>query len=66
MKRRRRVKKFNSVMKNSLYIAFIAVIAVCAALIGKLVWINNQKGDEYAKKVLSQQAYSRYSASAST
>ena len=58
MGRRRRIKKFNSVMKNSLTFVFLGVILVCAVLIGRLVWINNYKGDEYAKKVLSQQAYS--------
>ena len=58
MKRRKRVKKFNSIMKNSLYAVFIGVIALCVVLTGRLVWINNNKGEEYGKKVLSQQAYS--------
>ncbi|MBR4343829.1 MAG: peptidoglycan glycosyltransferase [Lachnospiraceae bacterium] len=58
MRRKRRTKRFNVVMKNSLYVAFIVVILLCIALTGRLVWINNKKGNEYGKKVLSQQAYS--------
>ena len=58
MRRGRRVKKFNAVMKNSLYVVFIVVILLCVLLTGRLVWINNKKGNEYGKKVLSQQAYS--------
>lgn len=57
LRRRRREKKFNDVMKNSLFFVFAIVIGVCAYLIGRLVWLNNVNGDEYARKVLSQQAY---------
>ncbi|MCR5204387.1 MAG: peptidoglycan glycosyltransferase [Lachnospiraceae bacterium] len=57
-KRKRREKTFNGVMKNSLYFVFILLILACAFLIGRLVWLNNVNGDEYARKVLSQQAYS--------
>ena len=58
MKRRRRVRQFNGVMKNSLFVVFIGVILLCGFLTGRLVWINNVKGSEYGKRVLSQQAYS--------
>ena len=57
-KRRKKEKTFNGVMKNSLYGVFIMLILACAYLIGRLVWLNNVNGDEYARKVLSQQAYS--------
>ena len=58
IRRRKREKKFNDVMRNSLFFVFGGVILVCAYLIGRLVWLNNVNGDEYARKVLSQQAYS--------
>lgn len=58
IRRRKREKKFNDVMRNSLFFVFGVVIVVCAYLIGRLVWLNNVNGDEYARKVLSQQAYS--------
>jgi len=45
-------------MKNSLYFVFLIIIAICAGLTAKMVWINNVKGEDYAKKVLSQQAFS--------
>ena len=57
LRRRRKEKKFNDVMRNSLFFVFGVVILACAGLIGKLVWLNNVNGDEYARKVLSQQAY---------
>lgn len=55
--RAKREKTFNGVMKNSLYGVFLLLIIACAYLIGRLVWLNNVNGDEYARKVLSQQAY---------
>ncbi len=58
MKRRRRVRQFNGVMKNNLFGVFVFVILLCGFLTGRLVWINNVKGSEYGKRVLSQQAYS--------
>ena len=57
LRKRRKEKKFNDVMRNSLFFVFGVVILACAGLIGKLVWLNNVNGDEYARKVLSQQAY---------
>ena len=57
MKRRKRTRRFNDIMKNSLYLVFIVVILACVYLIGRMVYINNNNGDEYARKVLSQQAY---------
>ena len=56
MKRRKRTRRFNDIMKNSLYLVFIVVILACVYLIGRMVYINNNNGDEYARKVLSQQA----------
>ena len=52
IRRRKREKKFNDVMRNSLFFVFGGVILVCAYLIGRLVWLNNVNGDEYARKVL--------------
>ena len=57
MKRRKRTRRFNDIMKTGLYLVFIGVIAACVYLIGRMVYINNNNGDEYARKVLSQQAY---------
>ena len=57
MKRRKRTRRFTDIMKNSLYLVFIVVILACVYLIGRMVYINNNNGDEYARKVLSQQAY---------
>ena len=57
MKRRKRTRRFNDIMKTGLYLVFIVVIAACVYLIGRMVYINNNNGDEYARKVLSQQAY---------
>ena len=57
MARRKRTRRFNDIMKLSLYFVFLGIIAICVFLIGRMVWINNNNGDEYARKVLSQQAY---------
>ena len=58
--KRKGPRKFTVVMKNSLTFVFIVVIIAFVVLIGRLVYINNVKGDVYAKKVLSQQAYSSH------
>ena len=57
MAKRKRTRRFNDIMKLSLYFVFLGIIAICVFLIGRMVWINNNNGDEYARKVLSQQAY---------
>ena len=44
-------------MKNRLYIVFIFVILACVGLIVRLAYIYNNDGEEYSRKVLSQQAY---------
>ncbi|MBR4776918.1 MAG: peptidoglycan glycosyltransferase [Lachnospiraceae bacterium] len=57
MAKRKRTRRFNDIMKLSLYFVFLGIIGICVFLIGRMVWINNNNGDEYARKVLSQQAY---------
>ncbi len=56
-RRKERPVRFNDAMKNKLYIVFILVVLACVGLIVRLAVIYNDKGDEYSRKVLSQQAY---------
>jgi cell division protein FtsI/penicillin-binding protein 2 len=56
-RRKERPARFNDAMKNKLYIVFILVVLACVGLIVRLAVIYNDKGDEYSRKVLSQQAY---------
>lgn len=59
-RRPKRKKRINSVMKRNLIIVFMGVLCLCAFLIGRLIYLNNTKGEQYAKAVLSQQAYSSH------
>ena len=49
--------KFSRRMKKKLLVMFSGVMAMLFALIGRLTYIEQVKGEEYEKQVLSQQGY---------
>lgn len=49
--------KFSRRMKKKLLIMFSMVIAMLGGLVGRLLYIEQVKGEEYQKQVLSQQGY---------
>lgn len=51
-----RPKFTNGMRKRLLVICFIAVVAICF-LIGRIIFITAKNGDDYARRVLSQQSY---------
>ncbi len=56
-KRRRRPKVFTGEMKKTLFIFLVFVFILFVALLVKIYQINRDRGDDYKKKVLSQQSY---------
>ncbi|MBR1876456.1 MAG: peptidoglycan glycosyltransferase, partial [Lachnospiraceae bacterium] len=52
-----KVRKFTSLMKKKLVLLFVAVLAIFAGLLVRIVHINRDNGDSYKKQVLSQQSY---------
>ena len=44
-------------MKKKLLVLFVFIIALLGGLVARLVYIDQAKGDEYEKQVLSQQSY---------
>ena len=44
-------------MKKKLLVVFLLVVLLLIALVVRLFYIRYSKGNEYAKKVLSQQGY---------
>lgn len=56
-RRRKRPKKFTQSMKKKLLVVFLLVTLALTALIVRLFYINHSKGEEYKKRVLSQQGY---------
>lgn len=59
-RKNRKQKETDLLMRQNLFIVFVVVLLVCIGLIARLIYINNTKGDKYAKAVLSQQAYSSH------
>ena len=55
--KRRREKKFNDVMKNSLYAIVIGIFVFGLYILYKFLMIYYDMGSEYSKRVLTQQAY---------
>ncbi len=49
--------KFSMSMQKKLVVLFGLVLLAFLGLAGRLAYINREKGDEYTKKVLSQQQY---------
>ncbi len=52
-----KIKKFNSKMQANLLLVFCVVILLFSGLIGRILFLNYKDGDEYSKRVLSQQTY---------
>ena len=55
--KRREPVKFSRKMKKKLLVLFSFVLISLGGLVGRLVYIEQVKGEEYEKQVLSQQAY---------
>lgn len=55
--KRKEPVKFSRKMKTKLLLLFGFVVFCLAGLVGKLLYIEQVKGEEYEKQVLSQQAY---------
>ena len=56
-KNRRKNAKFSSQMKKKLMVVFSAIVALSVGLVGRLIYIDQVKGEEYEKQVLGQQSY---------
>ncbi len=56
-KRKRRPKIFTHSMKKKLLVIFLLVLLALVGLIGRLIYIKNEKGEEYERRVLNQQGY---------
>ena len=56
-KKKRNPKKFTQFMKKKLVMVFFLIVLALGILIGRLFYIQHRKGEEYEKKVLSQQGY---------
>lgn len=54
---RRKNAKFSSQMKKKLMVVFSAIVALSVGLVGRLIYIDQVKGEEYEKQVLGQQSY---------
>ncbi len=50
-------KKFTISMQKKLLVLFLLVLLAFAGLCVRLIWINNEKGENYSKQVLTQQEY---------
>jgi stage V sporulation protein D (sporulation-specific penicillin-binding protein) len=53
----KKIKKFSSKMQANLLLVFCIVIIALLGIIGRLLYINSNVGDVYAKRVLAQQTY---------
>ncbi len=51
------VKRFKLFMKHKLLFVFGALIILMCGLIARLIYLNNQDGERYKKRVLSQQSF---------
>ncbi len=51
------IKKFNSRMQAKLLLVFCVITLLLVALMGRLIYIMQTKGDKYAKQVLSRETY---------
>ncbi len=56
-KKRKRTAKFSPEMKKKLLMVFSAIVALSIVLVGRLIYIDQVKGEEYEKQVLGQQSY---------
>ncbi len=53
----KKIKKFSPKMQASLLLVFCVVIVALLGIIGRLLFINSNNSDVYAKRVLAQQTY---------
>ncbi|NLJ89526.1 MAG: hypothetical protein GX323_01385 [Clostridiales bacterium] len=53
----KKIKKFSPKMQANLLLVFCLVILALLGIIGRLLYINSNVGDAYAKRVLAQQTY---------
>ncbi len=56
-RKRRKMAKFSPDMKKKLLVVFSAIVALSIGLVGRLIYIDQVKGEEYEKQVLGQQSY---------
>lgn len=56
-RKRRKTTKFSPDMKKKLLVVFSAIVALSIGLVGRLIYIDQVKGEEYEKQVLGQQSY---------
>ncbi len=55
-RKRRKTTKFSPDMKKKLLVVFSAIVALSIGLVGRLIYIDQVKGEEYEKQVLGQQS----------
>ena len=55
--RQRARARFNMNMQKKLVVLFMLILLAFLGLAGRLVYITENKGEEYTKNVLSQQKY---------
>ena len=56
-RKRKEPTKFSRKMKKKLLVMFSAVMVMLGGLVGRLLYIEQVKGEEYEKQVLGQQGY---------
>ncbi|MEY8391488.1 penicillin-binding transpeptidase domain-containing protein [Lachnospiraceae bacterium 45-W7] len=59
--RKRGPARFSKIMKKKLLLVFSFILLLSGVLVGRLVYIDQVKGEEYEKQVLSQQSYGNQS-----
>lgn len=55
--KRPREKKFTFSMQKKLVVLFVLILLAFAGLCVRLIWLTQEKGTQYTKQILSQQAY---------
>lgn len=53
----KKTAKFSPTMKKKLLVVLSAIVALSVGLVGRLIYIDQVKGEEYEKQVLGQQSY---------
>ena len=56
-RKRKGPTRFSKKMKKKLLLVFSIIILMMGGLVARLVYIDQVKGEEYEKQVLSQQVY---------
>lgn len=60
-RRKRGPSRFSRIMKKKLLLVFTMILLLSGGLVVRLVYIDQVKGEEYEKQVLSQQSYGNQS-----